>query len=807
MILFISVGLDVQSEYMFQGMEPLFSRGESKAYPIEELTAKKMIKKQTTITDTFKERKRKIYDLDISQSKEKKKRDNVVIEKFRHFIEPFGKLSMELRDVQKPAEISNKLLLEMTPSNKQVRKINHDNIVALACEDDNDCGTIAREYEYSEIISEDLDNQQDFIDDGHFDNILSEIENEISKSRRSNEPSSSQKHTTPIETTPLINNPNPFSKPNYKLIKPKRQPKSTRCNYSFIERLQRKEKLSDEDGSISSKDGGFSDTIKSQVEKFMKASTNTTNIADAEMTILLSTPLCSELSDKEVTTVESRTENVVLHDNNKAIDKDTTIISKPLKNCTIVSKDLVSLNKYNVDMPTENPNVISGICKSNNDISQMALKETKNKKLNEFILDNKPNKANLLNVVNQTNDIQNVAENITLEMFVDFVKNTREPTYFSEELLESPCDLKKNDNRQHKIVPENCLKNNNVEITIPEHERKGNYEQNGVEIIKDNDEYVAGRNSHEKYISKYDPPIPSDNKNKQLECANKSHKLSNQLTLPHLNTMSTKTSQGNTANLVDKLNQASIVKCNRSEKQHILYFNKHVGEIKPFNETKQSTQPKPNNIPKQVNTILSSISEKSLQNTKDENLEIFEPDDTMRSAISKEVSPSVLSFNPKKEKYVNTYSFSSMKVDVQTKKHADVEVQIIRKLKVDLDITEILTHKEKDVQMNKGNTAQTSNCVDCSLSRAFEVPNYLRKCETSDQYEDGLRAQPAYELDPLAMCAQENSVKKIAPQVIQGVNEKELAIVQGQNLEKSQTSEDPKGRLQNIFKKYSKILK
>lgn len=793
------VGLDVQSEYSFKGLEPLFSRGESIAYPIEQSTTKKIFKKQTTITDTFKERKRKLNDLDVSQSKEKKKRDNAVIEKFRYLKEPFGKLSIELRDKQqKPVENSSKLLQETTPSNKQVRKIINENNLELAC---SDYDTTVSEHVYSEMISEDLDHGNDFLDDDHFDNILSEIENEISKSRHLSGSVNSHK---PLETTLLINNPNPSSKLNYKLQNPKR-PK--RCNYSFIELLQRNENLSDADDTTSSTDGGFSDTIKSRIEKFIRRiSTNTTNVADAAMTKLISTQTCSELSDKQVKTVEL-CRNDAMPQNNKIMDKDITITLKSPKNYSMVSKEPVSIEESKVDMTTEKPNVTFGTCISNNDTGQMA-KGTKNKNQNDFIQENKPNKTNLLNLVIQSNDFKNVAENRTPERFVDYVNNIGEPMYFSQELLKVPCDLKKFDHPHHKIVPENC-RTNNMNIAMHELEQYGNYDENeDVEMVKDKADYVVSQDSHEKYIRK-DNLIQSDKHHKQLECPNNYYKLSHQLTLPNLNMTSTKTSQRNTAYTVDKLNQESISQSNKLD---------DVGEIKSFKETKQIIQPIPYNTFKHVNTnMLSSISEKSLQNTKDEKGDHFEQDDTMKSAISKEAPTSVSPFNQKKEKCVNTYSFSTTKIDVQTKKHADLQVQIIRKLKVDLDITEILTHEDKDVQMNKGKaaqtsykgqTAQTSNCVDYSLSRILEIPNYSRICETSDNHVDGLGPQLAHGLHSIEnMCVQEKSVKNIGQQVIQGLNEKEPAIVQGERSENFQGTEDLKGRLENILEKYSKILR
>lgn len=802
--MFVSVGLDVQSEYLFKSLEPLFSPGESISYTIEEPTKKKMFKKQTTITDTFKERKRKCSDIHISPSKEKKKRDSAIIDKFRHLKKPFGNSSIGVTEnLQKPVETSNKLLQEMTPCNKQVRKVSQDNNPDDACEDNNDWDTIVTEYQYPETVAEDLHYEQNFIADEHFDNILSEIENEISKSRHTDGPANGQKRVKPLETTTLTNNPNSFSKPNYKLLNSKRPLKPTRCNYSFIDLLQRNEKLSDNDDTTFSKDGGFSDTIKSHVEKFIIKTSNNTNIVDPAMTELISNLSPSKLPDNYEKAVESCTEYLKCQ-NNKTMDKSARMILKTPIDLTIVPEELVTLKEHDVDITAENSEVTFGTRRPNKDITQMAMKVAKNKHDNDFIPENKSYKANLVDIVNQSNNFKNVAENIKSDMFVDQIKNKTELAYITQDELQEPCDLKKFDHSHHKIV-QKCQQNNDLKIRKPEQERNASFEESEVgEFIND---YEKDQDSHEKNIPKTNLAlIPYDNNFKQM-CANNNYKTCNQLMLPDLNTMSMNMTHGNNANLVDKLNRASILKSNRLEKQPILYLNK------PFNETKQSQQPLLYNTPKQVNTnILPSIWKKSPQKTKNENRNNFKlDDDTMRSAVSKEASASFSPLTTKNEKYVNTYSFSTTKIDVQTQNHADVHVQIIRKLKVDLDITEILTreHEDEDIQKNKGNTTQTSNRVDNGLSCANELPNYSQKRETSDKQGE---LWPKFTSLPNPideMCVQEKSMPKIFHNLIDRVNEKEFAIVQEQKelLEKSERTEDFKGRVENILEKYSKILR
>lgn len=757
--MFLSVGLDVQSEYLFRSLEPLYSRAEHIAFPTE-LSTKKTFKKQTTITDTFKERKRKLSDLDVSQSKEKKKRDYAVIEKIRHLKEPFGKTSIELRDDrQKSKKISNKLLDETMSSNKEMR--NQENSLELACGDNNDYDAIVREYEYPEIIVEDLDSEHDFIADDHLDNILNEIENEISRGRHSDGSVSNRKLTTPVETTPRINNPNHICKPNYKSLNLKRP---TRCNYNFIELLERNENLSDEDDTIS-KDGGFSDTIKGGIEKFFMSTSDTTKIIDPVVTELINNPLYSTLEDEHVKTVELCVQN------NKEFNKGTALILKSNKKLDTVPGEPVRI-KENDDITTGYPEVAFGKC-SSNDVNHRTLESTEDNNKNYCIQQYTPSKANLVDLVNHRNNFTN-RDNIKPEMCV--VKE--------KELLKIPYDLKKSDH--HHDINEKCHQKNNLTIAILEQGRN-------VEIIHDDTNNV-GQDSQEKYFPGANHSIaliPSEYHFKQNECTDNSQIYSYQL-LPNMNIMSMNTWQSNATNAVDKLNQASILKTNGLEKESIVYFDEHVGGDKYLKETIHNTQPLPFKTIREVNiNRIPSLSEKSLQKTTDENWDNLKLDnDSLR-----------------KEQYVNKYSFSTTKVDVQTKKHADLQVQIIRKLKINVDVTEILTRDDTDVQKDKGKPEQTSNCVDNRSSHALEVPNYLQKPEASNKHDEGMWPQLVYKLDPMEGIRVNKSEPKNDQQVNEDANVKELTIIQAQTWKKPQRSEDLKDKLVNVMEKYSKILR
>lgn len=708
---------------MFKSLEPLCSRRQSTAYPAEEPPIKKTVKKQTTITDTFKERKRKFNDLDISQSKEKKKRDNAVIEKIRHLKESFRKTSEELRDdQQKSVEISNKLLDEMMSTNKQIR--NQENNLR----DSNDYDAIVREYEYPDVIAEDLNNENDSIGDEHFDSILNEIENEISKGHHSDGSINNKKLTTPLETTQRINNPNHNRKAKYN---PRNIKKPTRCNYNFIELLERNEHLSEED--TTSNEGGFSDTIKNGIEKFlMSANANTTERIDPVMTDLISIPLYAKSQDEHLKTVKSGHVRDVKLQSDKDINKDTTTLTlKPTGDLASVKEK----KQYDV-LSMEYP-----------EVEFRAIEDTESKNQDYCIQEYTPYNANLVNIVNQGKNYQNV-DSIKPGMCIKYVNNVNQPTIIFEDLLKSPS-------KDHPYELTEKCQHNNLMVRTLEQERYRNFEVR-------------------------------------------------ELMLPNFNVMSLNNSQRNDVNTVKKLNQPSIVKSKELEKKSIAYLDEHITEDKHFEET-MNAHPLLYKTTKDVNiNIIPLCSKRSLQKTNYEDWDNLKSDtNAMSSTTDREPSGNGSPFYSRQERYVNNYSFSTTKVDVQTKKHADLQVQIIRKLKVDLDVTEILTRENNKVNSKKGKPPQTRHC---GHNRLPEVPKYSQKCETTDRLEE-IWPELVYQFD----CNDKTRVHKSAPKNDQQVNQdaigNEPTTAQGPGRNDPKNTENPEDKLENLLEKYGKKMR
>ncbi|XP_049873449.1 probable ATP-dependent DNA helicase HFM1 [Pectinophora gossypiella] len=322
------VGIDVQCDYEFKGLDPIFSRGEArKPIPPHQGSTKTNLKKQTMITDIYKERKRKSNDLDISQSKEKKKRDNSLIEKFKHLKNAFAATSKELKDdLQKTAQMSSKIINEMIqPENfsgfnipevafegyinsiPQTSSCNIDNYL-----DHDEVNNIVCKNYYSKTDTEDLTADESFIVDERIDSILNEIENQISKDvNRSSLTKETNRYSTSLKTTDQqmkniqiqdkFLNENGPKKVNLEMLSSDsnlnrtskldiyksntRKRKAPRSNYSIIDLIAQKE--NNEEKVAANQHSGFSETIKNEIEKFLQKTSTKTNETDIAFKELL----------------------------------------------------------------------------------------------------------------------------------------------------------------------------------------------------------------------------------------------------------------------------------------------------------------------------------------------------------------------------------------------------------------------------------------------------------------------------------------------------------------------------------------
>ncbi|KAJ8721973.1 hypothetical protein PYW08_004375 [Mythimna loreyi] len=287
------VGIDVQSEYMFNDLEP-FLRGLEPGPPVltNAMPSKRTAERQTCITDTFKERKRKVNPDAIEKSKEKKKRENGILENFKYLKQSFETASKNVNKMQKQNEGNFNKDTNTCLSSKTINNTNAININSIK-EKENIISD-------QNICFEEIDNDE-FIDDEKIDSILNEIENEMGKNKISidkavplyNNPYSSEKYlNVPNSFSTKLTVQNSTTKPNSKQklnIPRKSKPKTAKSNYTFIELLERNLSLSDDEEKAEApqNNNGFSDTIKCQIQKYLTKTQTKTVIPDRNINILL----------------------------------------------------------------------------------------------------------------------------------------------------------------------------------------------------------------------------------------------------------------------------------------------------------------------------------------------------------------------------------------------------------------------------------------------------------------------------------------------------------------------------------------
>ncbi|XP_075977945.1 uncharacterized protein LOC142977749 [Anticarsia gemmatalis] len=276
------VGIDVQAEYIFNDLNQFF--GAPNTNYKNEVPVKETVTKQTCITDTFKARKRKsTADLDKTQSKEKKKRDNAIIENFKYLKQTFETASKNVKDN-----------VNLSVDAHNVPNYKTDTIPEKE--------TVSRDKNNEELsnieiinLTEDFDDN-DFIDDEKIDSILTEIESEMSR-KKENSINSNFKSQQIDKSRSLLSKFQRKPAPNFssrtileRNNEPrKRKPANVKSNYNFIELIERNLDVSDEDDKpvTTKENNGFSETIKNQINKYLRRAETHTKTSDANVELLL----------------------------------------------------------------------------------------------------------------------------------------------------------------------------------------------------------------------------------------------------------------------------------------------------------------------------------------------------------------------------------------------------------------------------------------------------------------------------------------------------------------------------------------
>ncbi|KAJ0176743.1 hypothetical protein K1T71_007922 [Dendrolimus kikuchii] len=405
------VGIDVSCEYLFKSFD-------LSSYPVdadvctdnEFNTTKKVCKRQTTITETFKERKRKNKN-DISQSKEKKKRDTAFIEKFHNLKDSFNITSKQLKDeLHKTTEMSHNILDSyMTPNLSTVSVGNNKQSFEISALDT-----------ASESLL--LDNNVDILEDssnssqvtGDVESILDEIENEISKSSNLIKESKKDENTLITKTTDSNNLKHCYINPYANPHPGARIRKSTNnCNkktkYNFIDLLERNIDLDsdNEDSPTIENSTGFSDAVKNKIENYLKNTYSYTKPVDRVLEELINKEEETELPNICFTEIPKEKKSECAFNENNA--NDTTVTTEI--NIPVNTKVQNETNDLSEDINTENSRDIL-LHNSLNKITETKLGiKTKENKIHRSI-NNITSTDNLLVPLKKTLSLSEIPDNL-----------------------------------------------------------------------------------------------------------------------------------------------------------------------------------------------------------------------------------------------------------------------------------------------------------------------------------------------------------------------------------------------------------
>lgn len=753
------MGIDVQSEYIFNDLEP-FLKGVAPCTAAQTTSIKKTAERQTCITDTFKERKRKINPDAIEKSKEKRKRGNALIQNFNYLKESFQAASKNVNQsmnkqrqngesLKKNAAVSSKSCSTMSNSLCAVN-INSakDKLIQLG---QNTC--------YEEMDGD------EFIDEEKIDSILNEIEKEMGKTKTLSNTTSLSNNTYFRERNLKVQNPSStkltpdslksssvqhsITKSNsYKTLNALRKPKSKtpKSNYNFIDLLERKLNISDDNdkSEVVQKDNGFSDTIKSQIQKYLtkiqtKTSIHDINIKklidkpddelknDEDKTVviqpdnmdseILNSPMHSPCSRYEIKEILGGKNIIASNSNIQSKNDNNFIYNQNYKDCNIKpnynNKD--ALSHCDSDMKTltslpEIHNMILGDEDSINNIDN----ELKEEDLDDtFILNVDEGDEKLKNNENDRICVTKYTLNKGNDEYRNYVADVNpditmiSPTEVSDDLsnrkntdMNNQCS---NTNKQNSIAEYFVTKgsHNNTSNILVDNERCESDTAakdlcSDLDIKNRTQMDVNDRASHNKTLATEDiehklyesTKVDALAKTPWSDIAMENINEFVENNRPwHDKPMSIKTID---RNLYDSTKNDTLVKiaCSDTKYRNELVNNKKALHDKTrvidnIGRSTRSNQAECNKsicYPPLSNDLLPSY---DLMNNS--------PNNSSNSSNNTDI-------NKQKENYVRRYTYSTSKVDVCTKQTPEYCVQVIKKVKMDLDITAIVSRKHNSSQ-------------------------------------------------------------------------------------------------------------
>ncbi|XP_063535997.1 probable ATP-dependent DNA helicase HFM1 [Cydia strobilella] len=659
----VIVGIDVQADYLFLDLEPQAQRESDHALWSNSNTPRtNFASKQTAITDVYKERKRK-NDSDITQCKEKKKREFTLTQKLKALKESFCKTSKTLKtDIDKTVEMSNKVIHDLLDGRNRPRIPENNQVITEVADEfptvDLTKGIIdgsnnrpsfsenSLVVEYptvdltKNVVADQLeeltiDENYDYNDlqiDSIFNSIFNKIESEIS----ANDPISNNMQYNNVSDTKVSKQPyvhfnaRPMAEAQKVELKYRNMNntqyltnKCSRCarnfnkrknlksNFSVLDLIEKKANTADDnieknfDKSI---DSGFSDAIKSQINKFLQRVQNTTKPKRPVIDELLDNSMAEKLPEvfvdgyRQENTTCSKSNNEIQCGEIKIQAKD---MPQNVDKCTYEQPDV---NDENYDF------------EENLDLPEVHFKTV------QFIESNQYERKH-----DQTFDNRTV-EYDKMDIY-DNKQETNKPDDSNNfNAIYPPVPL--NTNLKHKPIS-----NQNLALAS--------------NITRDNS--ILGNPLQTTTIN--------ESKQKNSEKANVTPELTLELNQYAENQAHSIDYGANSANLV---------------------LIDQIRAIDASNDLRKNE-----NLTRNINRPCDYYNVPSVGNKKSC------PPDIKQVKQEKHEN-----FNNQKETYFNRFSYTATKVDVCTKKYApDHELRITRKLKLDVDVTEI---------MKQGNTNQTN---------------------------------------------------------------------------------------------------
>ncbi|CAH1638110.1 unnamed protein product [Spodoptera littoralis] len=641
------VGIDAQAEYLFNDLEPFLGGPNTQKNSIQKnpVSNKKVNERQTCITDTFKERKRKNTDA-IEKSKEKKKRDSAMIESFKYLKQSFETASKNVNQrvnhqMNTNKESTNNITLgHSEPSNSNckdswnTRQNNTPNPTTIL-----------------NVCSEEMDSDE-FIDERKIDSILNEIENEMNKDKPNSNDSKARfrdnVNTAFNKSTHSLNsltNLFPTTKStNYSTSAiRKRKPVTTKSNYNFIELLERKLSLSDNEDVIEvpQKDNGFSETIKNHIQKYLTKTKTTIPDKNLEILTILDDPQNELPDDGEMnrTLLLEELTNPVRepcpkYESKEILGQSDTIQNREVQKannieCYIDVNDCETIENAKPERERELPNYNTNM-KQLTDFSDknIIVLDDENYKTDKTNDEHYEVKDNYMQVIESKNDTEVNNCNEMNQNDVQFIKNDEiEPKsmYKTDVNIISPTTEKV------QCPGINNTKNSTIDKSLDVNGSVLSKPNIDTERVEDNfDESL-------KHISRQIVPL------------NINQLVANNKTL-----------------LTDGINREYLA-TNISSDQTDCAPSESSFISPPCSNLPNETQSTSNYFSKNIET------------------------------------------DQRKAKFVQRFTYVASKIDVCTKQTPEYSMQVIKKMKMDVDITAIVSRKNDSFQNSRADCEQTSN--------------------------------------------------------------------------------------------------